>query len=60
MTLRRNRAGMKKMSSDLFLERMRSPDIAETIAAGTTTVIVSCGAVEQHGPHLPLFTDAEH
>ena len=25
-----------------------------------TTAIVPCGAVEQHGPHLPLFVDAEH
>ncbi len=48
------------MNNNLFLERMRSPDIAATMAEGTTTVIIPCGAVEQHGPHLPLFTDAEH
>ena len=48
------------MNNNLFLERMRSPDIAAAIAEGTTSVIVPCGAVEQHGPHLPLFTDAEH
>tara|TARA_Y100000590_G_scaffold190409_2_gene216690 strand:+ start:3891 stop:4655 length:765 start_codon:yes stop_codon:yes gene_type:complete len=51
---------MKKTNNNLFLERMRSPDIAAAIAEGTSTVIVPCGAVEQHGPHLPMFTDAEH
>lgn len=23
-------------------------------------MVLACGAVEQHGPHLPLFVDAEH
>lgn len=45
---------------ELHLERMTSPDIAEAIAAGRRTVVMACGAVEQHGPHLPLFMDAEH
>lgn len=44
---------------NLQLERLRSPEIRERIQAGWTSVIVACGAVEQHGPHLPLFTDAE-
>jgi creatinine amidohydrolase len=29
------------------------------MADGFTTVVIPCGAVEQHGPHLPLFVDAE-
>ncbi|MEE2877149.1 MAG: creatininase family protein [Candidatus Neomarinimicrobiota bacterium] len=48
------------MKNGLFLDRMRSPDIAVAIAAGTTNVIVPCGTVGQHGPHFPFFTDAEH
>jgi creatinine amidohydrolase len=39
---------------------MTSPEIAAAVAAGNTRVVFACGAVEQHGPHLPLFTDAEH
>ncbi|MCG8467112.1 MAG: creatininase family protein [Gemmatimonadetes bacterium] len=42
------------------MERMTSPEIAEAIAGGYTTVVVATGAVEQHGAHLPLFMDAEH
>lgn len=45
---------------EIQLERLTSPEIAAAIDAGWTTVVVPCGAVEQHGPHLPLFTDAEH
>ena len=39
---------------------MRWPQVRDAIEAGTTTVVIPCGAVEQHGPHLPLFVDAEH
>jgi creatinine amidohydrolase len=42
------------------MEEMTSPAVAEAIRTGRTTAIVACGAVEQHGPHLPLFMDAEH
>lgn len=45
---------------ELELERLRSPEIRERIQAGWTSVVFACGAVEQHGPHLPLFTDAEN
>jgi creatinine amidohydrolase len=48
------------MRQDLALERMTSPEVRSAIDAGYTTVVVACGAVEQHGPHLPLFMDAEH
>lgn len=44
----------------MYLERMTSPDIAAALRGGATTVVMACGAVEQHGPHLPLFMDAEH
>jgi creatinine amidohydrolase len=45
---------------NLFLERMRRPEVEAALESGMTTVVVPCGAVEQHGPHLPLFVDAEH
>ncbi len=45
---------------NLHLERMTSPDAGAAIARGMTTAIFACGAVEQHGPHLPMFMDAEH
>lgn len=41
------------------LERMTWPEVADALAQGWTTVVVAVGATEQHGPHLPLSTDAE-
>ncbi|GBD32138.1 Creatinine amidohydrolase [bacterium HR33] len=48
------------MNREIFLERMTWPQVKAHLESGTTTVVFACGAVEQHGPHLPLFTDAEH
>lgn len=45
---------------DIVMERLSSPQLRVAIAEGMTTAVVACGAVEQHGPHLPLFVDAEH
>ncbi|MDP2675848.1 MAG: creatininase family protein [Dehalococcoidia bacterium] len=42
----------------LHLERMTWPEVREELSRGRTTVIVPFGAFEQHGPHLPLGTDA--
>jgi creatinine amidohydrolase len=39
---------------------MTWPEVDAALKGGVDTVIVPCGAVEQHGPHLPLFMDAEH
>jgi creatinine amidohydrolase len=44
----------------LHLEHLTSPEAGAAIAAGMTTAVFACGAVEQHGPHLPMFMDAEH
>ncbi len=44
----------------LRLEELTSPDAGRAIEAGYRTVVVACGAVEQHGPHLPMYMDAEH
>ncbi len=46
--------------TEIQLERLRSPEIRERLECGWKTVLFACGAVEQHGPHLPLFVDAEH
>lgn len=43
---------------EVRIERMTWPDIDDAIARGMRTVIVPSGAVEQHGPHLPLLTDS--
>ena len=42
----------------LLLEEMTWPEVERALAAGFTTVVVAAGAVEQHGPHLPLLVDA--
>lgn len=44
----------------LHLEQLSSPQVAEALERGWTRVIVAFGAVEQHGPHLPMLVDAEH
>jgi creatinine amidohydrolase len=40
------------------LEDMNWPDIQVAIEKGFTTVVIGVGSTEQHGPHLPLKTDA--
>lgn len=54
-----NSDGKRNMPT-MMLERMTSPEVRRAIESGSTVAIVACGAVEQHGPHLPLFMDAEH
>jgi creatinine amidohydrolase len=46
------------MSETILLEEMTWPEVGEAIEAGRTTAVVAVGAVEQHGPHLPLLVDA--
>lgn len=38
---------------------MTSDEVGGAIERGARTAVFACGAVEQHGPHLPMFTDAE-
>jgi len=40
------------------LDTKTSPEVRDEIAAGRDTVVFALGATEQHGPHLPLATDA--
>lgn len=46
------------MPDTLLLEEMTWPEVEAAVAAGFTTAVVAVGAVEQHGPHLPLLVDA--
>jgi creatinine amidohydrolase len=49
---------MPDVDTALLLTQMTSQQVAAEIARGRTTVVVPFGALEQHGPHLPLDTDA--
>lgn len=40
------------------LDTLTSPEVRDAIAGGRDTVVFALGATEQHGPHLPLATDA--
>ncbi len=40
------------------MDEMNWPDIKEAVDQGFTTVVIGIGSIEQHGPHLPLQTDA--
>ncbi len=60
LTNRGSMPGKKPIPQDLLLERMTSPEVRAALDAGYTTVVIACGATEQHGPHLPLSMDAEH
>ena len=42
----------------ILLEEMTWPEVQAALEAGYTSVVVAVGAVEQHGPHLPLLVDA--
>lgn len=44
----------------MLLETMTSAEIGSALAEGRREVVVPCGAVEQHGRHLPLDVDAVH
>lgn len=46
------------MSDRMLLEEMTWPEVELALEAGRRTVVVAVGAVEQHGPHLPLVVDA--
>lgn len=46
--------------SELRIERLTSPDVADAIASGMRTAVLPLGATEQHGAHLPLSVDSDH
>jgi creatinine amidohydrolase len=42
----------------LQLDTLSWPQVQAEMAAGRDTVVMGLGATEQHGPHMPLATDA--
>ena len=42
----------------LELDKLTWPEVKAELEAGRDTVVVAFGATEQHGPHMPLATDA--
>ena len=51
---------MPQANDTLRLELLTSAEIAKAIDEGVRTIVLPCGAVEQHGAHLPLSVDADH
>ncbi len=49
---------MTEAGSKILLAEMTSAQVLAELGRGRSTVVVPFGAVEQHGPHLPLDTDA--
>ncbi len=49
---------MSSHGSGSLLAGMTSPEVRKEVGRGRWTVVVPFDAVEQHGPHLPLDTDA--
>ena len=41
----------------MLLEEMTMPQVEAALATGCKTVYIPFGALEEHGPHLPLSTD---
>jgi hypothetical protein len=41
----------------LLLEELTWPEVRDALAAGYRNVLVPCGAVEQHGPHVAMVSD---
>lgn len=42
------------------IESLTTAEVEERIVGGARTAILPLGAIEQHGPHLPLSVDADH
>jgi creatinine amidohydrolase len=50
----------RRTGEPVLLETMTFGEIRAALAEGRRDVVVPCGAVEQHGRHLPLDVDAVH
>src|ERR671936_610493 len=40
------------------LDKLTWPEVKAELERGRDTVVIAFGATEQHGPHMPLATDA--
>jgi creatinine amidohydrolase len=45
------------MPERVLMQEMTWREVERALAEGRTTALLACGAVEQHGPHLPTGTD---
>jgi creatinine amidohydrolase len=45
------------MPDTVLIQDMTWPEVRRALEEGKTTAVFACGAVEQHGPHLPTGTD---
>ena len=52
----RKRSGSSRAATEFRYEKLTWPEINDAVDLGKVCV-VPCGAVEQHGPHLPLGCD---
>lgn len=48
---------MAKDKNTVLIEELSWTEIAESLEKGHDTVLIPCGAIEQHGPHLPTGVD---
>jgi creatinine amidohydrolase len=49
-----------EQSKTIHLADMTSEDVSRALDNGFDGIIIPCGAIEQHGPHLPLSMDSDH
>lgn len=42
------------------IDRLTSSEVESAVSDGARTAILPLGAIEQHGPHLPLSVDSDH
>lgn len=42
---------------EVFVENMTWPEVQDRLNDGWDTAVFGIGAIEQHGPHLPIMTD---
>lgn len=48
---------MNVSPQNVLISRMTSPQVHELVSQGYRSVIITSGAMEQHGNHLPICTD---
>jgi creatinine amidohydrolase len=53
------RSPVPVVTEERALAALTSPEVDALLAAGCRTAVIPLGALEQHGPHLPLATDAQ-
>lgn len=47
-------------SGALRIDGMTFEEVSRAVEGGFDSIIIPCGAIEQHGPHLPLSMDSDH